>query len=1510
MGDYNPHFPYIIGQEWVPIQQRDIEFTPGILSREVGYGFTIPEFGLLDQAAVYINSISAFPGSARSVVNVYRADALTTPNPVRQVVIPCSSAATTGSGITVTTTGVTLELNISQLDGATRMASVQFAVDGFLPLLTGKRILKLEFQYAGFVETVDANGIIIPYANPPGSSSLTRAFYGRSDGSNLAEFFRSYEGDVLGTGQLDLVPYVSTTNNVQPLVEVGNRLRYINLTQNIGVPATEGIEWNVGNIARFGSSFAGSRRNITMWFLTPTVSDTFFGASLGVSNMALVVTYCDETRTAFGNTTTSDTGQRRISLADTTGFTGSVQFEPGQYYVTMTQYPSDIAFFDTTVNAPSAKYNAIRELEQLPTLPGVEIRFPTLNHDGTEKLITVHESNVLPQISLFNAGFIFQGTHAYGRQAQAQIYGRFTAAQIIDASEIASVNLEQIRFYARRYGHTSVPLTVSVDGGVYLGGESGDFVGAAEDYDITGDIDLRADVFIPSWLGGVKALISKYEAGANEISYVFYVAATGHLALEWSANGSTGAGTMQSTVPIDPPTGRLAVRVAFDVNNGAGGKTATFYTASDVNGVWSQLGDPDTQAGTTTIFAGDAVTELGSFEAGTLGTWEGIFYAAQIYDGIYPNGDLLADPIFWGETPDQDNIIDSFANEWNLEGTFFLQGLTWETLITPAEFDALELVTTDGWKEITLQFDENVPTIGTDSFTDLQELGIPWFPTVRWSAIGENAQNRWEILATTAPAVSGSFDGSQVLVPTNMHPKRASYGTLNQGLTPSGETVQLGWLPHNSPYVSGFMGDPSSDATVFFSQTPPEVTGFELFQLSQEITGIGQNCGVDPCCIPTEIYYNQLAWSLPNGTNYVLQDLFERTEEDTWGSPTVGPAYSSTSTTALSVHDDRGFIDTRGILSSSESVDLAPPGNRYDFTATIRNEGPDSHPAFGYFFKRSLTTDTFLNIFIEFFDFEQTVAAMNFLLESPAGTLIIADAGTVPFTVAQGSSIRLRLMVDGDIIKIKVWRPIDDEPPMWTIESDAQIHGMYLDGSAGTRASTPDNAALDITGDFDLRANITMFEWASGGFHTILAKYDEPTNHSYALVVRSDGTLGLTVSANGTADISFVSTDPVPLESGRAWVRAVFDADDGAGNSIAYFYMGTTAENMTALGDPVINATGPVTIFNSTASLEAGALDNGAGALLNGIIHYVELRNGIDGTIVADPHFDEQVDGDTSFVDDAGRTWTLNSDAFIYDPNDPVNDNLSLVLNTNPRSVLSYDDLILTPPRYWFGYYEIQRRDTVETDWQTIMKATSPAVTGFNDYEARVGIISEYRIRTVNVHGFVGPWSPTVSGMIPEPGVGGDSDCLTGGKLLIFTTNEQQDGAYNLAYSMAWLGQQVEEAFVFPESSFVQMQAMYDRDFYTAFRPLERGGETFERTVLVQAAAISPETLADFKSLRDMAWATVNYICVRDEDGNRWLATVQVPSGNVIRNRRLYLAPVQITEVTETPTPVDPSPWS
>ena len=237
--------------------------------------------------------------------------------------------------------------------------------------------------------------------------------------------------------------------------------------------------------------------------------------------------------------------------------------------------------------------------------------------------------------------------------------------------------------------------------------------------------------------------------------------------------------------------------------------------------------------------------------------------------------------------------------------------------------------------------------------------------------------------------------------------------------------------------------------------------------------------------------------------------------------------------------------------------------------------------------------------------------------------------------------------------------------------------------------------------------------------------------------------------------------------------------------------------------------------------------------------------------------------------------------------------------NSNTLPVALYvDNFMAQDVRYVDSRLEIQRQDDLDgDDWQTIIDATNYCLTNFQDYEARVGEQSRYRARFCDSLDFCGPWV-TGAATLAAPGVtvGGDASGL-----LIFTSNHQPGS--NLAYTMAWDSRPI-ETYTFPEVDTQVFQRMYGRNFQVAFRPLERGGEVFERVILVQAAAIPIPSLANFVSLRDLAWADLPYVCVRDELGNRWYANVLVPSGTVQRGRRLYLAQIRVTEVAETSAPV------
>lgn len=223
----------------------------------------------------------------------------------------------------------------------------------------------------------------------------------------------------------------------------------------------------------------------------------------------------------------------------------------------------------------------------------------------------------------------------------------------------------------------------------------------------------------------------------------------------------------------------------------------------------------------------------------------------------------------------------------------------------------------------------------------------------------------------------------------------------------------------------------------------------------------------------------------------------------------------------------------------------------------------------------------------------------------------------------------------------------------------------------------------------------------------------------------------------------------------------------------------------------------------------------------------------------------------------------------------------------------------------WWGYYELQRRDTtMETDvWETIAKITTPFVSEFDDYEPRIGVTSSYRIRAVHKTNLTGPWSSTASIALAAPGVTG-ANVNTG--VLVLTTNS--DPTRNLAYTPT-TSRPAPEDFTFVEASSSTTMALYGRDYQIASRPAERGGVTFERVLLTNAIGVPEDTLSDgFTAIRDLAWCAAPYVCVRDELANRWLANLNVPSGTVRRvdaANHLMLARVVFTEVTGTPAALD-----
>jgi len=180
-----------------------------------------------------------------------------------------------------------------------------------------------------------------------------------------------------------------------------------------------------------------------------------------------------------------------------------------------------------------------------------------------------------------------------------------------------------------------------------LDGVSGNYASASDSVplSITEDIDLRERVALDDWTpAAFMMLLAKDTSGQR--SYTFGVqATTGLLVVGYSTDGVNLVELTSSVAPTVSDYGALWVRVTLDVDNGAAGKTATFYTGgSGETPTWVQLGTTQTTAGTITIADTTSVLQIGSNFL-TSNRLKGVVYRAQVYAGL-TGSDLRFDANF------------------------------------------------------------------------------------------------------------------------------------------------------------------------------------------------------------------------------------------------------------------------------------------------------------------------------------------------------------------------------------------------------------------------------------------------------------------------------------------------------------------------------------------------------------------------------------------------------------------------------------------------------------------------------------------------------------------------------------------------------------------------------------------------------------------------------------------------------------------------------------------------
>lgn len=459
--DYNPRRPSVMGQEWVPVTYEP--YQPD-WSVERGYRFALsaPAVPLLGQYYLHAEPTGVTTTQV-PMVSLYRAGEEGATGPAQTVVIPCSSASASGThGQFVSGTGADVLQSASDgksfsltsggpVGTAAGTLDLAFDTSAYLGVLGSKRILNVSILYAATGDWVTANALP--------SIVYTSVRYRGTEyeyGSGVLTADPSYRGEY--TRQISAINLGEINPNWSTVTFEGTTQRY---------------PWRAQELAQFDESNVDPARFRFQWSVPTTTS-------LSLQYAAMQVTYCEETRVYYGGVTVGSDqqgtqpdvaytpGLNTVVLRTASGHATGTGIPAGQY--TITTHLADIGDTITRlIDVPAASITrptmqALRQAYEIPGMRGVEVVRPARAGDVAQ----VARVDVLPYVSFAPTGGsnAHADTHAYGTQYAAHVYQGMNAQQAMGSNPaIPATAYTWIRFYARRYGDTSGPLTVTVDTG-------------------------------------------------------------------------------------------------------------------------------------------------------------------------------------------------------------------------------------------------------------------------------------------------------------------------------------------------------------------------------------------------------------------------------------------------------------------------------------------------------------------------------------------------------------------------------------------------------------------------------------------------------------------------------------------------------------------------------------------------------------------------------------------------------------------------------------------------------------------------------------------------------------------------------------------------------------------------------------------------------------------------------------------------------------------------------------
>jgi Spherulation-specific family 4 len=266
------------------------------------------------------------------------------------------------------------------------------------------------------------------------------------------------------------------------------------------------------------------------------------------------------------------------------------------------------------------------------------------------------------------------------------------------------------------YGQLAVrnnPVRISVpDSGTYLrfaddavSYASGPSTGSVE---ITGTIDIRVDMWLDSYQPCVLA--SRWSSATSDAgwSWAFTLNGDGTLSFTWYDGSNVSTATSTAALPWLGRVMARAVLTPGDVDD----PTATFWTAPDMAGSYSQLGaavpigadDFAEEAPGVPLTVGCSQYPAYVASFGIVPPWQfpggcvGKIYEVQLWG----NGTIVADAQFWAQAAGATSFTDPQGNTWTLSGSASLSARSFrahlECSSLPQQWDQTG---TDVWTPVT-----------------------------------------------------------------------------------------------------------------------------------------------------------------------------------------------------------------------------------------------------------------------------------------------------------------------------------------------------------------------------------------------------------------------------------------------------------------------------------------------------------------------------------------------------------------------------------------------------------------------------------------------------------------------------------------------------------------------------------------------------------------------------------------------------------------------------------------